>query len=202
MIKTVIFDVGGVLVRTEDYRGRRSWEERLGLSEGGAEQIVFNSEMGLRAQRGAITDAELWVWVGHHLMLSEGKLDSFREAFWSGDVLDQAMVKLIRRLRPRYQTAIISNATDALNSRLKVEYAIADAFDLIVGSAEEKVMKPNPIIFERTLTRLARRPSETVFIDDFKVNVLAAQDLGMHVIHFIPGTDLASELANLGVEVR
>ena len=46
MIKAIIFDVGGVLIRTEDYQPRRQWEQKLGLVEWESEQIVFNSEMG------------------------------------------------------------------------------------------------------------------------------------------------------------
>ncbi|MEZ4831384.1 MAG: hypothetical protein R2873_05145 [Caldilineaceae bacterium] len=41
MIKAVIFDVGGVLIRTEDPSPRRRLEDRLGLAPGQAEFIVF-----------------------------------------------------------------------------------------------------------------------------------------------------------------
>jgi beta-phosphoglucomutase-like phosphatase (HAD superfamily) len=49
MIQAVIFDVGGVLLRTEDRAPRQAWEARLGLEPGGAEALVFNSEMGQKA---------------------------------------------------------------------------------------------------------------------------------------------------------
>ena len=31
-IKAVVWDCGGVIIRTEDDRGRREWERRLGLA--------------------------------------------------------------------------------------------------------------------------------------------------------------------------
>jgi HAD superfamily hydrolase (TIGR01509 family) len=108
-------------------------------------------------------------------------------------------VDYIRRLRPSYQTAVISNATDGLLDSLTHQHRIADAFDLIVGSAEEKVMKPDPEIYLRTLRRLGRKPQEAVFIDDFAHNIAAAQALGIHTIHFRPGTDVPAELKILGV---
>ena len=43
-IRAVLFDVGGVLVRTFDHSGRQQWEARLGLPPGGAEALVLNSE--------------------------------------------------------------------------------------------------------------------------------------------------------------
>lgn len=199
MIKAIIFDVGGVLIRTEDHQSRRAWEQKLGLSKWESEQIVFNSEMGQKAQQGVITDEALWQWVGQRLKLTEADLAAFRTGFWAGDVLDTGLVDFIRRLRPAYQTAIISNATDGLHASLAEQHKIADVFDLIVGSAREKVMKPAPEIYERTLERLGRQPNEAVFIDDFAHNIEAAQALGWHTIHFRPGTNIPTELAKLGV---
>jgi putative hydrolase of the HAD superfamily len=196
-IRAVIFDVGGVLVRTFDHAGRRAWEERLGLNAGGADEVVFNGVGGQRAQRGEISDADQWEWVRQHLGLG-AELDTFRSDFWSGDRVDTVLVDLIYRLRPRYQTAIISNATDQLLEWLE-HYDLTAAFDVIVGSAYEKVMKPDPVIFQRTLARLGRRPAETVFIDDAPANVEAARSLGMQAIRFTPELDLVAALAEIGV---
>ena len=198
MIKATIFDVGGVLVRTTDHSYRRRWEQELGLAEGESEEIVFNSDMGLRAQRGEITDTELWSWVRQRLNLGD-QLEDFRSGFWAGDILDQGLVSFIRSLRPSYQTAIISNATDGLGETLTHKYQIADAFDLIIGSAEVKIMKPEHAIYKLALQRLNLQPVETVFIDDFAHNIVAAKQLGMETIHFKPDVDVPAELARLGV---
>lgn len=200
MIKAVIFDVGGVLIRTEEYAPRRQLEHRLGLASGGSETLVFSGEMGKRAQAGAISDDELWTWIGKHLQLDSEALRRFRREFWAGDVLDEDLVNYIRGLRYRYQTAVISNATDRLRSTLEETYGIADAFDLIVCSAEEQVMKPSTQIYRRALQRLERRPSESVFVDDFEENVAAARSLGMHAIHYRRGMDVPEALAELGIE--
>jgi glucose-1-phosphatase len=200
MIKAVIFDVGGVLLRTEEPAIRRSLEERLNLSAGEAEYLVFNSEMGRAAQMGQITSRALWQWVQSHLNLDEGELAQFKAEFFGGDRLDTALIAAIRGLRPRYQTAIISNYMDELNDLLHKTHRIADAFDLIVGSSYEKIMKPDPIIFQRTLERLNCRPEESIFIDDFPHNVEGARAVGMHAIHFIPGIDVMEEIGIMSEE--
>ena len=199
-IKAIIFDVGGVLIRTADRTSRQRLEERLGLAEWESEKIVFNSEIGRQAQRGIVTNRDLWEAVAQSLSLSPEAVELFKRDFWGGDVLDEAMVELIRQLKQRYQTAIISNATDSLRETLQTIYPIADAFDLIVVSAEEKVMKPDPEIYRRTLKRLGCEAAESVFIDDFAENVAAARDLGMNVIHFNQSGNLAAELKKLGVD--
>jgi len=202
MIQAVVFDVGGVLIRTHGRKSRRMWEDKLGLAEWESEEIVFNSEMGTKAQAGEVTDAALWAWVGQRLGLDEAGLAAFYHDFWADDVLDRELVDFVRGLRPSYQTAIISNATDNLRHALTHAHKIADAFDLIVCSAEEKVMKPDGRIYQRTLQRLGRAPAETVFIDDFPHNIDAACSLGMHTILFQPGVDVCAELARLGVVPR
>lgn len=202
MIKAVIFDIGGVIIRTEDSTNRRQAEKELGLAEWESESIVFNSEMGQKAQSGVVTDEALWDWVGQYLNLNNSALADFRRQFWAGDVLDSELVDYIRKLKGvGYQTAVISNATDNLQNALVNQFKIADAFDLIVGSATEKVMKPDPRIFQYTLERLGCQPAEAVFTDDFAHNIQAAQALGMATIHFKPGTNVPAELAKLGVTV-
>ncbi len=199
-IRAVIFDVGGVLVRTFDHSGRQRWEERLGLPPGGAEALVLNSDMGRHAQRGEIGEEALWAWAGEQLALGD-ELDTFRGDFWGGDRVDKSLVALVRALRPRYQTAIISNATDGLRDGL-ARYGLLEAFDLVVGSAYEGIMKPHPAIYERALQRLGCAASEAIFIDDAPANVAGAEAVGLHAIQFTPQLDLAAELRQLGVHVN
>jgi glucose-1-phosphatase len=200
MIRAVIFDVGGVLVRTRQWSSRVQLEERLGLSIGASEELVFSSPMAIAAQEGQITDTQLWNWIQSHLGLSQQGLAEFRQSFWAEDFLDAELVDYIQRLRPKYQTAIISNATDTLRHTLTAVHGIGHLFDLIVVSAEEGIMKPESEIYKRTLSRLDRRPDEVVFIDDSPSNVSAAQSLGMHTVHFTKEIDLPATLGRLEVE--
>lgn len=201
MIKAVIFDVGGVLIRTHDHQPRRRWEAELGLREWQSEELVFSGDIGTAAQMGTLTDEQLWSEIGRRLELNPERLARFRAAFWSGDVLDADLIDFIRQLNAHYQTAIVSNATDALRRLLQEKHDIADAFDLIVCSAEEGIMKPDPDIYRLTLKRLGRKPQEAVFVDDSPENVSAARQLGMHAIHYQEGLDVKSALAQVGVGV-
>jgi FMN phosphatase YigB (HAD superfamily) len=76
-IKAIIFDVGGVLVRTEDRTPRRRLEEQYGLQPGEAEFLVYNSEKGQQAQRGEITAAALWGWIQARFDLDAAALADF-----------------------------------------------------------------------------------------------------------------------------
>ena len=49
-IKAVIWDVGGVLVRTEDYRSREQLALSLGMDRLELEELVYGLDSGRRAQ--------------------------------------------------------------------------------------------------------------------------------------------------------
>lgn len=199
MIKAVIFDVGGVLLRAEDPGPRRALEIQYGLAPGQAEDLVFNSEMGQAAQRGEITTQALWAGATARLGLNPAQAAAFEEAFFAGSRMDQELVDFIRSLRPRYRTGIISNGLDDLTYVITDLFPMADAFDVVIGSAAEKVMKPDSRIYQIALDRLGVSGPEAVFIDDYAQNLVGAQVFGIHGIHFVPGIDLPAELAKLGV---
>ena len=56
-------------------------------------------------------------------------------------------------------------------------------FNTIVDSHEVKIRKPNPAIYELTMSRLNATPTRTAFLDDLLANVHAADALGMHGVH-------------------
>lgn len=199
MIQAVIFDIGGVLIRTEDHAPRRAIEQRFGLAPGDAEFIVFNSEGGLATQRGEFSEEQNWRRVQAELKLSDDDLAFFRREFWAGDKLDTALIAHIRRLRRHYQTAIISNAMPGLMTLLTGKHPIADAFDVIVGSGDVGIAKPDAAIYQLTLDQLGRQAEEAIFIDDSQRNIEGARAVGLHTIHYTPGLDLAAALHGYGI---
>ena len=56
--------------------------------------------------------------------------------------------------------------------------------ETIIISAEEKMAKPDPEIYELALERLNAAPEACLFVDDQVVNVEAAQALGMQAVQF------------------
>lgn len=70
----------------------------------------------------------------------------------------------------------------------------------IVVSGTEKLIKPDPKIWEVLLERYNIKANESVFIDDNAKNIETAKNLGFVTIHITEETNLAEELRNLGVE--
>ena len=70
----------------------------------------------------------------------------------------------------------------------------------IVVSGTEKLIKPDPTIWEVLLNRYHIKAEESVFIDDNSRNIEVAKSLGFICVHIKADTDLEKELKNLGVE--
>jgi len=200
-IRAVVFDFGGVLMRTVNPLPRRELAWQFGLPPGGASEAVFGNPLWDEFQLGRISSAEFWADVGQRLGLNAEELAEFRQAFWAGDRLDEELVALIRTLRGAgYQTALLSNAPADLHQHLE-QLGIADAFDVIVASGCEGLMKPDLAIFELTLARVGVAAEEAAFVDDFRVNVAAAQQIGLHAMRFRGLSPLRKWLQELGVPV-
>ena len=109
-IKAVLFDYGGVIMRTVDPRPRRELERMFGLELFGADRLVFGHPLWDEAQLGRISSDDVWADLGRQLELDSDGLAEFRERFWDGDRLDAELVALIRELREAcYRIGLLSN---------------------------------------------------------------------------------------------
>ncbi|MEU7897027.1 HAD family phosphatase [Nonomuraea sp. NPDC049152] len=72
-----------------------------------------------------------------------------------------------------------------------------DVFDAIVISGEIGMRKPEPRIFQHALDLIGLSGPECVFIDDIEVNIAAARELGIGVIHHIGPDTTIAELETL-----
>lgn len=196
-IRAVIFDLGGVLVRTEDRAPREQLAKSLGMTYEEISHVIFDSESALLATVGKITTQAHWENTRETLKLSPEEFSRVRVAFWSGDSLDENLVDYIRFLRPQYRTGLLSNAWDNLREIIESRWKISDAFDEIIISSEVGVAKPDPRIYHMTLNRLEVAPQEAVFVDDFFENVEAAWSAGLNGIHFVKPEQAVSELSKL-----
>lgn len=193
-IRAVIFDLGGVLIRTVESVTREQMAARLGVTRLDLEEMVFGDDSGTRAQRGEIQANQHWENLRLRLKMTPEEITIFQKDFWSGDRLDTKLVDYIRGLRQSYRTALLSNAFSDLREMITRRWKIADAFDEIVISSEVGMMKPDPLIYRFVLERLNVAAPEAVFVDDFVRNVEGARVVGMHAVHFRTSEQVRAEL--------
>ncbi len=196
-IRAVIFDFGGVLGRNYDPSARNRWIERLGITEQQLMHIVFDSEASALATIGKGTVRDIWESVGRELKLEKEVLAQFERDFWEGDRLNTELADFLRSLRPRYKTAILSNAWPDARKIFTGRFGLKDAVDLIVISAEEGMAKPDPNFYRLVCDRLGVKPEEAVFVDDFDVNVRAAREVGLKAVLFRENEQTIAEVKKI-----
>lgn len=196
-IKAIYWDLGGVLVRTTDWGPRTRLAQKFGKSMRELEQLVWEGEMGHKAQTGAISAVEQWLYVLNQLGLAPDEQASFRAEFFAADVVDRELVDWIRSLKPRYRIGVISNALSDARHFVEQTAAIGDAFDHMTISAEVGVVKPDERIYRIALGAFDVTPAETVFVDDVLRNVEAARAVGMAAIQFRDPHTARRELEDL-----
>lgn len=192
-IRAVLFDMGGVIVRTEFQAPRQHLAERLGMEYDDLVKIVFDSDSGYKASIGEITVEDHWSSVIKRLRRPESEMEAIRHEFFAGDIIDRTLVDFLRSLRGKYKTGIISNAWGDLREYI-VREKFEDAFDYMIISAEVGVVKPEAKIYQIALEQVGVSPKEMVFVDDFAVNIKGCEKLGIKGILF---KDPASALKQL-----
>lgn len=82
-----------------------------------------------------------------------------------------------------YRLYVLSNMSREFIAYLRGQ-DVYSHFEGEVVSCEEGVVKPMPKIYEILLSRFELDPAETLFIDDRKENIEAAQEFGIGTFHF------------------
>ncbi len=88
----------------------------------------------------------------------------------------------------------LSNMPEPYARTLQQKYDFLKWFDGGIFSADVQRIKPDPAIYQLLQDRHALVPERTLFIDDLKANVHAAQSLGWHAIHFESPLQLQAQL--------
>lgn len=200
-IQGLIFDYGGVLW---DMRWdiTRTLELEHGLRERALVETLYGSETWRQLEVG-VGDRDAWLDEAHRDLerVAGRELPRLHADWRDRQHLITPNIDLIRRLRPAYKTAVLSNADNTLVTRLRDAHGIFDLFDEVVVSADVGMAKPEPKIYVLAAQRIGLPPENCVFIDDLEGNVDAARTAGMHGIHFRVdrGDDLERQFAELGV---
>lgn len=196
-IRTILFDFGGVLLRTEDHQPRQKLAAQYGLEEDDLIYLVFGSPSALRASVGEMTAEQHWREVAAAIGASIDQIPYLKQQFFAGDRLDEALVEVIRSYRKTHHIGLLSNAWDDLREFLGNHLRILDIFDEVIISAEVGLIKPDRRIYELAAQKFNVSLSETVFIDDLPVNVQAAQEAGMNSFQFRSTTQTINDLQRL-----
>lgn len=186
MIRTIIFDMGGVVITLDCNEAMKRFVE-LGVEDivgymNPYQQGGFFGEL----EEGKLSEEDF------RAKLSEicGRELSFDEVkhCWLGYMKEVPAKKLalLKKLKAEgYRVVLLSNTNPYISDWTDSEefsgdgHAIGEYFDAMYRSYEVKYMKPDDRFFRHVLSQEKLLPEEALFLDDGPRNVAAASELGI-----------------------
>lgn len=200
-ITTVIFDLGGVLLRWNPLALYQKHFPHLSSTEIELFMREINfSAWNTRQDQGRSFDegvSDLAAQFPHRARLIEAYHTHWLDCV-DGPI--EGSVRILKRLKDAGLGLYGLTNFSAEKFRLtRPHYPFLNDFDAIIVSGEVKLVKPDPAIYRLALAQIGRTARECVFIDDSAPNVTTASALGFTAIQFRSAEQLASELTQLGL---
>ena len=181
MTKLFIFDMDDVLY-DYDWRLRMAgMTELTGLSLAEMRRLWWHDEGEWAAEAGVYTTAD------EYLAAFQGAIGmTVDESEWvrvRGAAMTprpESIAAVVRASELGDVTLLTNNgALTAKHLRVLAPDLIPVFGDHLYTSSDYRARKPDPVVFERVLTRYEREASEAFFVDDMAVNVAGAASIGI-----------------------
>ena len=197
MIKTIIFDLGNVIVSFD----HRKTSKRLADAFEQTDDVIYEkavaSELVREYNLGMLSTEEFIAAVNREF----GGQVSFEDFFaaWNCTFLPEPIVseRLIERLSEKYRLLILSDTNEMHFDFIRENYRLMDHFDDFVVSHKVNVVKPSAEIFQKAVEIADCLPEECLFIDDLAANVEGARESGLRALQFISAEQLEKDLAKI-----
>jgi 2-haloacid dehalogenase len=199
MKKSIIFDFGGVLIDWDPSRVYRQYfatEQEISrfYQETGIYELNKEMDRGLPFAEALADLAEkfphhaepIWYWRDRWIQMIAGPIS--------------ASVMILESMhRQGYDLYGLTNWSHETFPLVYEQYAFFQLFKDIVVSGREKLIKPEPAIFQLLLNRNQLEAKNCLFIDDNQANVEAAIALNIDAIQFISAAELQQQLIKRGI---
>lgn len=201
MIRTVVFDMGNVLVRFSHERMCEQIGRLCGRTGGEIAVILLQSGLQWDFERGRVSEAEF------HRRFEEAAgrqvlLDDLRHAASDIFVPNDDVREVVLALKQAgHRLVLLSNTSIAHYEFIRSRWDFLDPFDELVLSYEVGAIKPEPAIFEAALAAIRCRPEEAFYTDDVPAYVEAGRSHGLDAEVFTTAVALRGCLAERGIDL-
>lgn len=180
--RSVVFDLGKVLVDFDYHIAARRIAARSRMASGDVQEFIDHSPLLFRFETGRMTKEQFFDEVRATTGF-RGGLEEFCRFF--ADIFNpiEPMVKLHARLRSRgVPVFIFSNTNELAVGHIRGNFPFFSEFDGYILSYEHGAMKPDAALYEVVERRTGLRGEELLYIDDRPENVAAGAQRGWRVI--------------------
>jgi putative hydrolase of the HAD superfamily len=194
MIKAIIFDLGGVLIKNPDLALTKYCSKKLKVNFKKFEKILKKYKPIF--QKGKISEKLFLKKISKDLKIATPSFLLWSEAVKSTFSEKKEVWRFLKTLKKKYKIALLTNAEPPVEKFLNKEKK--SLFDKIIFSFKEKKLKPEKEIYKIALKKLKVKPEEVVIIDDRKDFLEGAKRAGIkNAILFKNLKNLKKELSKI-----
>ncbi|MEZ6044525.1 MAG: HAD family phosphatase [Planctomycetaceae bacterium] len=206
MLKTILFDMGNVLVYFSHDRMCQQMGALYDRSESEVRELLMSSGLQAGFERGTIQPEELWhefelrfgAKLGRQVTLQELERAG-SDIFW----LNEPMPELLEELKSfGLRLVLLSNTSISHFEFIMREFSVLQYFDDYVTSYEVGAMKPEPAIYQAALEKIDCLPEECFYTDDIEIYIEAAREYGLQAEVFHSVAELRTHLKRAGLDVQ
>lgn len=200
MIKTVIFDLGKVILPFDFSRGYRAMEALCPYKAAEMPARIGTTDLVHRFESGLVS-AEEFVRQLSRILELRIDYDRFCE-IWSSIFLPDPLIpeSMLAGLRKRYRVLLLSNTNVIHFTMIRDRYPLLRHFDDFILSYEIQSMKPSPVIYREAIARAGCLPGECFYTDDIAAYVEAAIKEGIDAVQFESCAQLEREFQARGIQ--
>lgn len=97
--------------------------------------------------------------------------------------MEPCLKPLLRKLKPKYGTAVATNRTDTMGGLL-AEFGLTEYFDLVVTAWDVANPKPHPEPLLKVLDHFGASPDQALYVGDSQLDEIAAKAAGIPLIAY------------------
>jgi len=194
MIKTVIFDLGRVIVPFDFRRGYARLEPLCGIPAAEIPGRIRPTGLVERFESGQIESKPFFGQLSAHL----GLRISYAEfcEIWMSIFLPDTLISedLLATIRRTHRLLLLSNTNPIHFEGILAQYPLLRHFHGFVLSYEVGAMKPSPLIYQKAIDLAGCAPEECFFTDDIAEYVEGARNMGIDAVQFQSAAQIQDEL--------
>lgn len=195
MIKTIIFDLGGIFFLGEDWSQIASKKYGIPLDKV-KNAIKEYNKCAVSAEK----SEQFWIDFQKKLGIND-EWKKIRNFMIDSISISKEIAEMIKKLKIKYEVLFLSNSHIDFTPELEKKFNFKKEFHGGLLSHEHPFYKPDKRFYLELLSRTTSKPEEIVFIDDIENNLKPASELGMNTILFKSIEQLKEELAKLGIKL-
>ncbi|HUW22263.1 MAG TPA: HAD-IA family hydrolase [Candidatus Bathyarchaeia archaeon] len=195
MIKSIIFDFGGVVLRHRKDIMEKIIAKMFSISFEQASEVWKENKAELVTGRMSSGDFLKKMKNRYKTKLTLNELLGMWSALYKKEAEDinWELLSFIEKLKTRYRVYLFTDTID-VHDQFNRTRGIYEKFHGVFKSFEERTIKTERNAFLNVLKKIKARAEECIFIDDLKSNVVIANKLGMKGIVFENFGQLKKEL--------